>query len=133
MFEWVDVNVRQTTFDISLISTSVLEESPLPKTTFALVRAAVVDRPFEIRFRQPSFRKFCFDEPPASRKIVVATWEFPQRMDMVGQQNDSNGLKWTTQLYGFHRLTEAEASKIRCQDGLALVRDERKEKNRSFA
>jgi len=54
-------------------------------------------------------------------------------MDMVGQQNDSNGLKWSTQLYRFYRLTQAETSKIRCEDGLTLVRDERKEKNRSLA
>ena len=42
MFEWIDVNLCQTTFDISFITTGVFEESPLPKATFVLPHTAPV-------------------------------------------------------------------------------------------
>jgi len=49
MFERVDVNVRQTTFDISLITTSVLEESPLskPRSLFRVRQLLIVPSEFE--------------------------------------------------------------------------------------
>jgi hypothetical protein len=70
--------------EISLIADQVLPESPLPDAAFA-ARHSDGAEPFLLRQR---FGKTALDQAPAGREIAIVRWQGPDRVEMIGQDDE---------------------------------------------
>src|SRR5437879_238231 len=93
MMNRIDVNVIEMPLEITLIADRVLPEACLPDALLALCAPTLVSRGSAIGFDVRACECF-FDQTSTSRKVRVAIWQRPKRMQVVRKDNVAIELKW---------------------------------------
>jgi hypothetical protein len=93
MLYGIEVDVIGMLDQIIFISDRVFKESSLPDTSTFLTLLTLRNGPFGSTLRQPFSRESRLDRRPASREVTVAWGQFPEGVEMIGQENDCHGGK----------------------------------------
>src|ERR1700751_3166220 len=102
MLDRIDMAIFDVASIIGLIADQVFPKTALPDAAL-IAREANCAPPLLFRQR---FRKTALDESPAHREIVIARRQTPDRMQVVGQHDESVNREGMAAARGGDRLAE---------------------------
>src|SRR5215208_125805 len=89
----VDVDVIDTAFQVLVVATGMLVEPSLPDPAFLPPPPTGPEGPLHAARFQPDPRETRLDQAPASGIVGVTRWSLPDRVEVVGQQDNGRDAK----------------------------------------
>ena len=113
--------------EILLISNGVLHESRLPNTAPALFGVSLADFGFTPSRRGPILGEPGFDGFPSFRVTIVTGWKRPDRVKVIGKQNDRNLVEWALRQFSPNGLTQNRSGRFMAKKGPSARCNDREE------
>ena len=127
MLARVPVNVIDTPLEIVFVAQRVLPISSLPHAAHSVSPTRDRLNSLTATAVQPAFCEFFLDAGPAQRVLLVAWRECPDRVPMVGEQDDGHHPERMLDPNLVNCLSQTTPAEFRGQDGRTAVRSTREE------
>src|SRR5512135_1338678 len=82
------MDVVAESLELILIPEAMFPESPLPDPPSPVAPPRVADRLLRTAFGQPRLRELFLDPRPADRVIGITGWQGPDRVQVLGEEDD---------------------------------------------